>query len=441
MDYIVTITTNLEKGRYWQQEMIPVKEEMDAMHAVCLYPELTDQVFEGFGGAFTEAAAVSWQTLPKEKQRGLIEDYFSTDGLGYALGRTHMASCDFALGNYTAAGKDTDFPDFERDDRNLIPMIKAAQEASGKSVGLLLSPWSPPAWMKTNGEMNHGGRLLPKYAESYAALLADYAAHYRAAGLDVRMLSIQNEPEAVQTWDSCIYTAEEEGKFAVKYLRPALDRAGLGDVDILCWDHNKEALIRRAKGTFSVPGAKEAVAGVAFHWYTGDHFEAVALARKLYPEKKFIFSEGCVEYSRFGGMSDLMKAGMYAHDIIGNLNAGISASIDWNLLLDEKGGPNHVGNFCEAPLMLDGNGSYEKKGSYYYIGQFSRWIRPGAVRIGCSRYCPELEVTAFRNPDGTTAAVLLNQSEREIQADITLNAEKGIAELAVEPHTIVTLLL
>ena len=139
MDYIVTITTNLEKGRYWQQEMIPVKEEMDAMHAVCLYPELTDQVLKVLAALSPRRRLYRGRHFRK-KQRGLIEDYFSTDGLDMPSAHPYMASCDFALGNYTAAGKDTDFPDFERDDRNLIPMIKAAQEASGKSVGLLLSP-------------------------------------------------------------------------------------------------------------------------------------------------------------------------------------------------------------------------------------------------------------------------------------------------------------
>lgn len=435
------ITTELSKQRYWQTELLDSPANMDYLHAICVYPELTGQVFEGFGGAFTEAAGVSWQKLSPSGQAELVNAYFGAEGLGYVLGRTHMGSCDFALGNYTAAVQDSVQRDFSRDDANLIPLIQAAQKQAGTPLGLLLSPWSPPAWMKSNGEMNHGGQLLPECAARYAGLIADYVSHYRAAGLDVRMVSVQNEPEAVQTWDSCIFTAEEEGRFAADILRPALDSAGLSEVQILIWDHNKESLLRRANGTFSVPGAAQAVSGVAFHWYTGDHFEAVELARRRYPEKKFYFTEGCVEYSRFDGASDLKKAEMYAHDILGNLNAGIAGSIDWNLLLDSKGGPNHVGNFCEAPIMLNARGGLEYKGSYYYIGQFSRYIRPGALRLETSRYCAELEVTAFRNPDGSTAVVLLNRTDTELPACLSLNGETPLAQLSVPTHSLTTVLI
>lgn len=186
---------------------------------------------------------------------------------------------------------------------------------------------------------------------------------------------------------------------------------------------------------------RAAIGGAAFHWYHGDHFEAVALAKKLFPDKKFYFSEGCVEYSRLDGATDLEKAEMYAHDILGNLNAGINGSLDWNLLLDEKGGPNHVGNYCEAPIMLDGNGGLERKGSYWYIGQFSRYIRPGAVRIETSRWCSELEVTAFRNTDGSTAVVMLNRTDAALPAYLVQNGVDLLAYTEVQPHTIVTVVL
>ena len=431
------ITTDLARGQYWQRSELP-GAEMDFLHTVCLYPALTDQVFEGFGGAFTEAAALCWQSLPEERRTALLTDYFGQDGLCYRLARTHAGSCDFALGNYTAANPQDSARDFSRDDASILPMLRAAQQAAGQKLTLLLSPWSPPAWMKTNGDMNHGGRLRPECAAEYAALLADYAAHYRAAGMNVRLMSIQNEPEAEQIWDSCLFTAEEEGEFAARYLRGALDAAGLGDVRLLCWDHNKEALLRRAAGALGAGGA--ALGGIAFHWYTGDHFEAVALAHRLWPDKALYFTEGCVEYSRFDGASDLKKAEMYAHDILGNLTAGAAGSIDWNLLLDEKGGPNHVGNYCEAPLMLNGAGGYAKKGSYYYIGQFSRFIRAGARRIELSRWCAELEAAAFRNPDGSTAVVLLNRTDAALPACLAENGETPLAAVAVQPHTITTLL-
>ena len=139
-------------------------------------------------------------------------------------------------------------------------------------------------------------------------------------------------------------------------------------------------------------------------------------------------------------MSDLEKAEMYAHDIIGNLNAGTCASIDWNLLLDEHGGPNHVGNFCEAPVMAAPGGGLEKKGSYYYMGQISRYIRPGAVRIGLSRFSATVEATAFENTDGSIAVVLLNRGNSGTDIRIRLSPDEYIpAEL--DAHGIATILI
>lgn len=437
------ITTDLKKDLYWQEQTLE-SGAPDCCHQVSVYPAIRRQTFQGFGGAFTEAAATSWLRLPEDRRKALLACCFGRDGLGYTLGRTHMNSCDFSLGNYACVEDpaDSNLTAFrmDRDEQSILPMILAAQAAAGQPLGLLLSPWSPPAFMKTNGEMNHGGSLKPAYRDRWAACMARYAAEYRARGCDVRWMSIQNEPAAVQSWDSCVYSAEEEGAFAAQYLRPALDRAGCGQVKILAWDHNKDILVYRAAGTMSVPGAAEAVSGFAVHWYTGDHFDALRLTAETWPDQELWFTEGCVEYSRFDGRTPLEKAEMYAHDILGNLNSGIVGSLDWNLLLDAKGGPNHVGNFCEAPIMLNEDASdFRIMGEYYYIGQFSRYIRPGAVRLGCSSYSAGVEATAFENPDGTRAAVLLNRTGEAQAASLTENGTEGFS-LRLEPHTIATIL-
>ena len=437
----VLTTTNLQAGARWQETELK-SGPVEVIRQVSVYPELRYQTFQGFGGAFTEAAATSWQKLPLERRQALLDSYFGSGGLGYTVGRVHIGSCDFSLGNYACqAGPEDEGFDTSRDDENLLPMILAAQKTAGTPIGLMLSPWSPPAFMKTNGEMNHGGSLKPEYRARWADCMAKYAAHYREAGCDVRLMTVQNEPAAVQTWDSCIYSAQEEGEFAAAYLAPALKEAGCGSVKILAWDHNKDLLVRRAAGTMSVPGGVEAVDGFAFHWYTGDHFDAVSHVADRWPDKELWFSEGCVEYSRFDGMTPLQKAEMYAHDIIGNLNGGIVGSIDWNLLLDAKGGPNHVGNFCEAPAMLNRDCSdFVLQTEYYYIGQFSRFIRPGAVRLGVSAWSRDLEVTAFENPDGSRVAVALNRTDGSLPVSATQNGEVGFT-FQMEPHTIATLLM
>lgn len=439
---ITLITTDIKNKKYWQDRSADITvDSADFTHRVSVYPSVHYQRFEGFGGAFTESAAHNWKRLPTDRRQAFLENYFGKEGLRYTQGRVHIGSCDFSLGNYAckSSSRDNGF-NTEHDDGNLIPMILEAQKTAGQSISLLLSPWSPPAFMKSNGDMNSGGKLLDIYRADWAECVAKYAAHYCAAGCSVRRISIQNEPDAVQTWDSCIYSGKEEGEFAADFLAPALLKEGCGDVKILAWDHNKDIIVYRAQDTLSVDGADKSVAGFAFHWYTGDHFEALRAVRSMYPEKELWFTEGCVEYSRFNGMTSQQKAEMYAHDIIGNLNGGINGSIDWNLLLDAKGGPNHAGNYCESPIMLNSDCTdFTLKSEYYYIGQFSRYIQSGAVRVGISTWRSDIEATAFENPDGSIVAVLLNQMDADVPISFTCNG-KTDCKFILPEHSICTVL-
>lgn len=432
--------TDYNQGKFWE-EHIETAEGFQCMQAVCVFPEIKDQTIKGFGGAFTEAAGSTLLKLPEDKQEEIIQAYFGKEGLHYSLCRTHINSCDFSLGNYAYMEdpEDREMKSFsiEHDFLYLIPMILRAQKARGEKLYMLASPWSPPAFMKTNGEMNHGGKLKEEYAHMWAQYIAKYIKEYKKAGIEIDMVSVQNEPEAVQTWDSCIYHTEEERDFVKNHLGPVLEEEGLGDVKILVWDHNKELLYTRAKGILSDESAEKYVDGVAFHWYSGDHFDQVALVHKMYPEKDLIFTEGCVEYSRFADSSEISKAEMYAHDIIGNLNAGTSGYIDWNLVLNEKGGPNHVGNFCAAPIMCDTEkNEVDKRASYYYIGQLSRYIMPGAARIFTSKYTDKLDVTAFENPDGSRVVVLLNKQDNDVPVSLCEGEEAR--NFTVKAHTMMT---
>lgn len=354
MEKIREIVTDYEAGKLWEETLKSAKEMEDVMHVVNLYPDVQYQKVRGFGGAFTESSAHNYAGMSEGRKKELIEAYFGETGLRYNFGRVHMNSCDFALGNYTYIDDgDAKLETFsiEHDTKEILPLIKDAQKVSGREIQFLLSPWSPPAFMKTNGSMNHGGKLKEEYYSAWADYFVRFIQAYKEAGIKISYLTVQNEPMAVQTWDSCIYTAQEESAFVRDYLGPALERAGLSDVAIFVWDHNKEEAYKRFKDTVADEQTLKYVTGAAIHWYTGDHFEAIELIRKMYPDKEVFFTEGCVEYSRFADSGEVQKAEMYAHDILGNLKAGISAYLDWNLFLDEKGGPNHVGNFCAAPIL------------------------------------------------------------------------------------------
>lgn len=441
MKKIRQIITDYSAGKVWEENVYEAEVVQDCMHVINVYPDAEYQTIRGFGGAFTESAAHNYAGMSGEKRKELAEAYFGQEGLRYHLGRIHMNSCDFALGNYAYVEEgDAELKTFSitHDFEEVIPLIQDAQKEASKPMEFLVSPWSPPAFMKTNGEMNHGGKLKEEFQPVWAAYFVKFIKAYREAGIPIGFLTVQNEPMAVQTWDSCVYTSEEEAAFVRKYLGPALEQAGLSDIGIFVWDHNKEEAYQRFKEVAADKETRKYIRGAAVHWYTGDHFDAIELIRKKFPDKEVFFTEGCVEYSRFADSGEVEKAEMYAHDILGNLNAGISASYDWNLFLDQKGGPNHVGNFCAAPIMCNAeNDTFEKRLTYYYIGHFSRYIEPGAVRIGTTRYTDAVEVTAFMNPSGEKVLVLLNKTNEEVPVTIR---EAGCGmETVIGPHSIQTI--
>lgn len=410
---------------------------------VNLYPQFTDQTFEGFGGAFTDSAGYVFSKMGPAEQRQFLDSYFSKDQMNYRLGRVPLDSCDFSVHPYEAmsdsADKELKSFSLRPMEEHILPLLHGARERQ-TDLELMVSPWSPPAFMKTNGLRTSGGKLKPEMRGFWADYLCKYIMALRERGFSIRRLSLQNEPAATQTWDSCLYTAEEERDFLKENLAPALLWNGLDDVEIYLWDHNKERLYERACVVCADPEADKLTSGFAFHWYSGDHFEAVDLVHRSFPDKKLILSEACIEYSKFSADKLLENAQKYAHDIIGNLNGGMTAFYDWNLVLDEQGGPNYVNNFCDAPYLYDTEkGKLLRRASLDYIWHFSHFIQPGAVRIGHSRYTEQLEVTAFHNPDGKLVCALLNRNDFQIPVCLRLNGQ--IASLALEPESISTVII
>lgn len=408
--------------------------------SVLVDPGVRYQEIEGFGGAFTEAAALTFYRLPPERQAEILKAYFDpATGLGYTLCRTHINSCDFSLGNYAYDEVDGDIElrhfSIARDRRALIPLIRAAQEAAGRPIRLLASPWSPPAWMKTNGDMCHGGKLKPEYRATWATYYERYIREYEREGIPIWGVTVQNEPLATQTWESCIYTAEEERNFVRDHLGPALAEAGLGAVRLLIWDHNRDLMVERARSVLADPDAAKYVWGIGFHWYVHDLFDNLQWTHDAYPDKKLIFTEGCQE----GGphLGEWPVGERYAHSMINDLNRWMAGWIDWNILLDETGGPNHVGNFCSAPIIADTRtGELHYQSSFYYIGHFARFIQLGARRVLCATSYDALEAAAFLNPDGELVTIVLNRSDETIPFALqTPDASSATESLA---HSIAT---
>ncbi len=322
-------------------------------------------------------------------------------------------------------------------------MIKRATEAAGGKISLYVSPWSPPAFMKTNGSMLQGGKLKPEYRQSWANYYARFIKAYEAEGMPVWGLTIQNEPMATQTWESCIYTAEEERDFLKDYLGPTLKKEGLGNKKIIVWDHNRDLMVNRSNVIFEDPEASQYAWGTGFHWYetwTGANplYENVNRVNEAFPDKKLMFTEGCIEKFDASKYQYWPNGERYGEQMIHDFNNGTVGWTDWNILLDQNGGPNHVGNFCFAPIHANtATGELIYTPSYYYIGHFSKFIKPEAKRIGTAVSRSTLLSTSFQNSDGTYVTVVMNRTDNDLT--YTLYSEGLEATLKIPAHSIQSL--
>jgi glucosylceramidase len=412
--------------------------------AVFVDPGKRFQTIIGIGGALTDAAAETFYKLPKDRQREILTAYFDPDqGIGYTLGRTHINSCDFSSASYTyvkPGDKELASFDIAPDRKYRLPFIKEVLATATKGFTLFASPWSPPAWMKSNGDMLHGGKLLPEYYDAWAQYYACFIRAYEKEGVPIWGTTVQNEPMAVQRWESCVYTAEEERDFVKNHLGPALQKAGLGDKKIIIWDHNRSLMYQRAKTVLDDPDAAKYVWGVGYHWYVGDHFENVGRVQEAFPNAKLLFTEGCEGPFDPARLNDWQWGEAYGLSMVNDFNHGAVGWTDWNVLLDEQGGPNHVTNYCFAPIHGDiRTGKLTYMNSFYYIGHFSKFIRPGARRITSSSTLDELQTTAFLNRDGSIVTVVLNTSEKREPFLLWLDGRAAPAESPA--HSILSLVI
>ena len=402
--------------------------------SILIDPRPRFQTIEGFGGAFTEASAYNLAKMSPKVRAQVLKDYFDpVEGNGYNIGRVHMNSSDYGLKHWACVEKpgDVELKSFslKYDQRYVLPMLKAAQKIAGNKIKLFMSPWSPPPWMKTNGEMIHGGKLIAKYRSAWAQYYVKFIKAYAEQGIKFWGLTVQNEPEANQPFDSCLWTGKEEADFVRDHLGPALHGAGLGHLKLMIWDHNRDMIVERAKTVYDDPEASKYVWGTAFHWYNGDHFDNVRIHHDAFPDKKIFFTEGCIggEEAKKG----LWEQGeRYGKSIIKDLNNWTVAWTDWNMILDSEGQPRNVPGFCAAPITVDvKTKAVYKLSTYYYMGHFSRFIKPGAQRILSASSKEQVEVTSFINTDGKIATVLMNRTAEEMPVSLKFEGHATMTTL------------
>jgi len=435
--YTTAENTTMRLARSGEATFSKAKQPLETEICVFVEPKKTFQSMMGIGGAITDASAEVFAKLSPAKQKEFIDAYYSLEkGIGYSLIRTTIHSSDFSSGSYTYIKEgDKELKSFtiDHDRKYRLPLIKKALAVAG-NVPFYVSPWSPPAFMKDNKNMLRGGKLLPEFRQAWANYYVKYIQALEKEGIPVWGLSVQNEPMAVQTWESCIYTAEEERDFLKNHLGPTI-RKELGDKKIIVWDHNRDLMNYRANVIFNDPEASKYAWGMGFHWYetwTGGKpmFENVQKVAEAYPDKKLIFTEGCVEKFDAKKYQFWANGERYGQQMIHDFNNSTVAWTDWNILLDEKGGPNHVGNFCFAPIHVDTkSGEIIYTPSYYYIGHFSKFIRPEAKRVSTTVSRSALLSTSFVNADGKMVTVVMNQSDATLTYNLYVDFSKTSVEI------------
>ena len=431
------------------------------------------QTVTGFGGAFTESSAYLLNQLSKENRARILKAYFANEGARYSLTRTHMNSCDFSLNNYSyspvAGDKNLTHFSINEDKDDLIPMIKDAMAISEDGFRLFASPWTASPWMKDNNKWV-GGKLLPEYYDTWALFFSKYVDAYKAEGIDIWGFTVENEPHGNgENWDSMHYSPAEMTHFVQNYLGPKLEADGKGAIKILGYDQNRSGVSEWVDEMYKDEASSKYFAGTAVHWYdsTYDYFaEALQYAHQKAPHKLLIQSEACIDAEvpvweddkwywkkeatdwgydwREAEKKHLhpkyAPANRYARDIIGCLNNWVDGWVDWNMVLDTKGGPNWANNWCIAPVIVDTDKDEVYFTPLYYImTHFSKFIRPGAKIIDSKNSDPQLMVAAAKNPDGSIAVVVFNESKTP--KSFELNLDKLSKNITIAPQAIQTIVL
>lgn len=445
----------------------------DSTIKIELLPEQKLQTITGFGGAFTESSAYLLNRLSKKNRDTILQAYFSKDGANYSLTRTHMNSCDFSLTNYsyTPIEDDVNLEHFtiQEDKDDLIPMIKDAMAVSEDGFKIFASPWTAAPWMKDN---NHwvGGKLLPKYYDTWALFFSKYIEAYNTKGIDIWGFTVENEPHGNgDNWESMHFTPDEMTNFVQHHLGPKLEADGYGDKIILGYDQNRAGLKEWVDSMYATEASSKYFDGTAIHWYesTYDYFpEELQYAHYKAPDKFLIETEGCVDSEVPKWKDDqwywskeatdwgwdwapedqkylhpkYAPVNRYARDIIGCLNNWVDGWVDWNMVLDKQGGPNWFKNWCVAPVIVDPDADEVYFTPLYYtMTHFSKYIRPGAEVFKIKNSDKDLMVTAAKNPDGSIAVVLFNEGETEENFKLNLNNES--VNLKISAQAIQTIVI
>lgn len=409
----------------------------------------TYQPVLGWGGAFTDSTAINTYNLNKSLSSRLIESYFGENGLQYNFGRVPIAGSDFSTRKYTYAETSGDFQlenwSLAAEDIDYkIPMIKEASQlcsSRGTELKLIASPWSAPAWMKTSNSLIRGSLIDDdKHYAAYTNYLLKFYRAYREKGIKFWGATIQNEAFSAflpfYYFNSMTYTPSQMINFVVNHLGPALEAEGMGKdkFKLIVGDDSLGLVEPLSTRVLSDEQTQRYISGLAFHWYTSGNIVSYNRLNTLHDKVKdkiefMMMSEACtgsMPLSKHVDLGSWDRGEAYALDIIEDMLRHTGAWIDWNMALDQQGGPNWSGNFVDSPIIVDkANNQFFKQPMYYALAHFSRFFKPGSVRIGSRVEAGggSLSVVAVKIAStGHVVTNILNRSERPVKVNVQLGA-------------------
>lgn len=417
----------------------------------------------GIGSSISDAAAWTLLQMPEAEREAVLRRTFApAGGGGQGLVRIHMNSCDFSRRSYSCCETPGDFElktfNIDYDRECILPILKRVV-ALRPDVKILVSPWSAPAWMKTNGKMCGGGELKKECRAVWAEFFCRFIEAYAQEGIPVWGVSVNNESYYAAVWESMLWTEDGQREFVRDHLGPTLERHGLGHVKILLWDNGRNHVYAHVATSYDDPEASKYVWGAAYHWYGENCYDNVRLLHDAYPQKGLLMTEGCNGGNNYGdpewGDADKRDPnGLYLHEgvwaggeryarnMIRDFNNWAQGWIDWNLVVDQTGGPRHLPNGCGAPYVYD----TKKRELRVQIcrdfqAHFSDFIRPDAERVAVTTTRNRPIATAFRNPDGSVAVVTLNETDEPVKFIYRLRRAALQTVVTVPAHAVQTLVI
>ncbi|MBC9932782.1 glycoside hydrolase family 30 protein [Chitinophaga qingshengii] len=408
-------------------------DNANAYTTITVDPTQTFQEVEGFGYTLTGGSAQLINAMEPAAKKALLQELFGTGSqqlavsyLRISIGASDLNATVFSYDDIPAGKTDTSLAHFSlapdmATGTGLIPLLKEILSIHPK-IKILATPWSPPAWMKSN-DSTKGGTLLPKYYPVYAQYFVKYIREMNAAGIPVDAVTPQNEPLHPGNNPSLLMVAEAQRDFIRDHLGPAFAAARIR-TKIIVYDHNCD----RPDYPLTILADKAAaqyVHGSAFHLYAGD-ISALSTVHQAAPDKAIYFTE------QWTGSNEKFDNNLRWHlknVIIGAMRNYSRTALEWNLANDPHYKPHTPGGctMCRGALTIDGN-HITRNVAYYIIGHASRFVPAGAVRIGSNNE-GNFHSVAFKRPDGRKVLIVLNDSNAEASFNLRCEGKQTVAVL------------